>query len=112
MLETVDGRTTFPFASGACKHKLHPSNAPAPTLTTVDAMFTMVSLEQPLNADATMLLPDRIVSCVRLEQLKYVVEAKAAGTLREAGLTPEKTLESIEVIEAGLAKVTEDMAVQ
>ena len=102
MLETEDGRTTFPFASGACRHKLHPSNAPVPKLVTVVAMLTMVNLEQPLNAFVTMLLPDTIVSCVRLEQLKYVVEAKTAGTLRETRLTPEKAQPPMVVTDDGI----------
>ena len=59
-------------------------------VVTVDGIATDANLEQPLNAFSTMLLPDTIVTCVRLEQLKYVFEAKTAGTLRETGLAPEK----------------------
>ena len=61
-----------------------------PIDVTEEGMLTEASLEQPLNANASILLPDTIVTWVRLEQLKYDLEAKAAGTLREVGLTPEK----------------------
>ena len=81
-------------------------------MATVDGIVTVVSELQSLNADATMLLPDTIVSCARLKQLKYPVEAKAAGTLREAGLTRKKASAPIEVTDDGTANVTEDMAVQ
>ena len=83
-----------------------------PIVVTVDGIVMVANLEQPLNADATMLLPDTIVSCVRLEQLKYPVEAKAAGTLRETSSTRKKASAPIEVTDDGTAKVTEDMAVQ
>ena len=73
-------------------------------------MVTEASLLQPKNADSTMLLPDTIVSCARLEQPKYVVEAKAAGALREVGLTPLKARVPMEVTEDGM--VTEAREVQ
>ena len=67
---------------------LTPEKACLPIVVTEDRIVILANLEQPSNADATMLLPDTIVTCVRLEQLKYLVEAKAAGTLRVAGLKP------------------------
>ena len=70
MLVIVDARTTLPLVSGTCIHKLHPSKALLPTLVTEDEMLSEASFEQPLNADAAILLPDTIVTCVRLEQLK------------------------------------------
>ena len=60
----------------------------APTEVTEEGILTVVSLRQPLNADGTMLLPDTIVTSVRLEQSKIELGAKDAGTMREAGLTP------------------------
>ena len=54
-------------------------------------------------------LPDTTVSCVRLVQLKYVFEAKAAGTLRETGLTPEKALLLIECAVDGIVTDTREV---
>ena len=82
----------------------------APTDVTEEGIFTVVSLRQPLKADSTMLLPDTIVTLVSLEQSKIEVEAKDAGTMREARLTPEKAKSPMEVTEEGI--ITDDRLVQ
>ena len=69
----------------------------------------MTSLEQPMKALLTMLLPDTIITCVRLKQLKYDFEAKSAGALSEVGLTPEKAPSPIDVTEEGIVTEAKEL---
>ena len=90
MLETEDGRTTLPFASGACRHKLHPSKTPelplSPIMITVDGIVIVVRLEQPKKA----LLPIELT------------EAGMAKLTEDRATQLWKAKESIEITEDGI----------
>ena len=61
---------------------VQPSKALLPMDVTDEEILTVVSLRQPLKADPAMLLPDTIVTLVRLEMPKIEIEANDAGTIR------------------------------
>ena len=80
-----------------------------PIDVTEEGIVTEAKELQPEKALSRMLLPDTIVTCVRLEQPKYDFEAKSAGALSEVGLTPLKTSLPIDVTEEGIVTEAKEL---